>query len=119
MRLSAFLEDLASLKDSGTREGEAAAETQGAVRIMTIHKAKGLEYPVVVLGDAARQVRDRRTPACRLGESWTFAPDRLPKNLEGTPLAHRWQLPGCRPGGLRGTAPAVRGTDACPRKNCW
>jgi len=46
-----FLEYVTGLRDSGTREGEARATAEGAVQIMTIHAAKGLEFPVVVLGD--------------------------------------------------------------------
>ena len=52
-----FLEYLATLNDAGAREGEAPAEAQGAVRLMTIHKSKGLEFPVVVLADAGREPR--------------------------------------------------------------
>lgn len=46
-----FLEYVAELRDSGTREGEARADVEGAVQIMSVHAAKGLEFPVVVLGD--------------------------------------------------------------------
>ena len=52
-----FLDVLNTLNDAGAREGEAPAEAEGSVRLMTIHKAKGLEYPVVVLADSGRQVR--------------------------------------------------------------
>ncbi len=48
-----FLEYVAGLRDSGSREGEARAVAAGAVQIMSVHAAKGLEFPVVVLGDAA------------------------------------------------------------------
>ena len=50
-----FLDYLATLSDAGAREGEAPADAQGAVRLMTIHKSKGLEFPVVVLADAGRE----------------------------------------------------------------
>jgi ATP-dependent helicase/nuclease subunit A len=46
-----FLEYVGELRDSGTREGEARSTAEGAVQIMSVHAAKGMEYPVVVLGD--------------------------------------------------------------------
>jgi ATP-dependent exoDNAse (exonuclease V) beta subunit len=48
---SEFLEYIDRLRESGTREGEARAAAKGAVQIMSIHAAKGLEFPVVVIGD--------------------------------------------------------------------
>ncbi len=50
-----FLKRLDTLSDAGAREGEAVSDAQGAVSIMTIHKSKGLEFPVVVLGDCGRK----------------------------------------------------------------
>jgi ATP-dependent helicase/nuclease subunit A len=46
-----FLEYVGELRDSGAREGEARATAEGAVQIMSVHAAKGMEFPVVVLGD--------------------------------------------------------------------
>jgi ATP-dependent helicase/nuclease subunit A len=46
-----FLEYVTGLRDSGAREGEARSTAEGAVRIMTIHAAKGLEFAVVAIGD--------------------------------------------------------------------
>jgi len=63
-----FLDYLATLNDAGAREGEATAETQGAVRLMTIHKSKGLEFPVVVLADAGREPRSVSESAYLLPE---------------------------------------------------
>ncbi|MBN1994045.1 MAG: UvrD-helicase domain-containing protein [Anaerolineae bacterium] len=52
VNISEFLEYLEALSDVGARESEAPTEAGGAVQLMTIHKAKGLEFPVVVLADA-------------------------------------------------------------------
>jgi ATP-dependent helicase/nuclease subunit A len=49
-----FLNMLETLNDAGAREGEASAEAEGSVRLMSIHSSKGLEYPIVVLADAGR-----------------------------------------------------------------
>jgi ATP-dependent helicase/nuclease subunit A len=52
-----FLDMVETLNEAGAREGEAPAEAEGAVRLMTIHKAKGLEFNFVVLAGASRGVR--------------------------------------------------------------
>ena len=46
------------------REGEAALESEGldAVRLMTIHRAKGLEFPVVCVADLGRKAGGARSP---------------------------------------------------------
>lgn len=51
--LEDFLLYVQTLRDVDTREGEAPVEASGAVQLMTVHKAKGLEFPLVVIADAA------------------------------------------------------------------
>jgi ATP-dependent helicase/nuclease subunit A len=54
--LHAFTEHLSSLARNGLRAGDAEllAEHGGTVTLMTVHKAKGLEFPIVVVADMGR-----------------------------------------------------------------
>lgn len=52
--LSGFLRYMDMAKNSA-REGATAQITTDAVRILTVHKSKGLEFPVVFLCDTARR----------------------------------------------------------------
>lgn len=52
--LSGFLRYMDMAKNSA-REGSAPQITTDAVRILTVHKSKGLEFPVVFLCDTARR----------------------------------------------------------------
>ncbi len=66
--LSAFLETTALVADSDQLPGE--AEDSGKVTLMTLHTAKGLEYPVVFLTGMEQahsriRVRWRTPPNCR------------------------------------------------------
>jgi ATP-dependent exoDNAse (exonuclease V) beta subunit len=62
--LRGFLADAAARDLAEAREGEAALESEGldAVRLMTIHRAKGLEFPVVCLADLGRKAGGMRSP---------------------------------------------------------
>lgn len=78
-----FLDYLATLSDAGAREGEAPADAQGAVRLMTIHKSKGLQFSVVVLADASKERRSTSDQAYLLPETG------LALKLEPVPLLYR------------------------------
>jgi ATP-dependent helicase/nuclease subunit A len=55
--LSEFLRRVQALKAQEAREGEALGSMpeSGAVQLMSIHAAKGLEFPVVVIADLGRR----------------------------------------------------------------
>jgi ATP-dependent helicase/nuclease subunit A len=81
MSFRGFVEELREQADSGqAAEAPILEEGSEGVRLMTVHKAKGLEFPVVVLADMTAKLRsdradrliDRANNACylRLGR-WT------------------------------------------------
>lgn len=55
--LGGFVRHMQSRKGSSDREGNAATlgEEDDVVRVMTVHQAKGLEFPVVVMGEAGHE----------------------------------------------------------------
>lgn len=75
-----FLEYLTVINDAGAREGEAPAEALGSVRLMTIHRSKGLQFPIVVLADAGHSRTGKSSPAYvnpDLGLSFKMDPESL------------------------------------------
>ncbi len=61
--LSAFLRYLRTADLTAAKPG---GETHGAVRIMSVHKSKGLEYPVVFFADTAKEYNLRDANASPL-----------------------------------------------------
>ena len=52
--LFAFVSHLRDLRQSGESEAGRGAQSVSGVRLMSIHKSKGLEFPVVILADLAK-----------------------------------------------------------------
>lgn len=85
--ISAYLEFIQQTRAAGAREGEAPGEAEQMVQLMTIHKAKGLEFPWVILADAGRKSINRNDHFLHVaGEGTGFHPD----GLEYKPLLWRW-----------------------------
>lgn len=71
--LSGFLETLNKIKTDETlmmEETDAAGEGRNAVRIMTIHQSKGLEFPMVILARYNNALR-----AGNMERAWAFNKD--------------------------------------------
>ena len=58
-KFTRYLEDLSTRE---AREGEAMLEPGNAIRLMTVHASKGLEFPLVVLADASWERGTRGAP---------------------------------------------------------
>ncbi len=54
--LNDLLQEIDKYKDSGSGDSENQISNENGVNILTIHKAKGLEYPVVILYNANHRV---------------------------------------------------------------
>ena len=69
--LDGFITQLASSLSRDPKEALAATlpETADVIRLMTIHHAKGLEFPLVVVPDLDRQPR-LAAPCAALHPSW-------------------------------------------------
>ncbi len=64
-----FMQYVQGLRDVMAREGEAPPEAGEAVQLMSVHKAKGLEFGIVAIADAGHDDR-ARIPAVLLHPQW-------------------------------------------------
>ncbi len=74
-------------EEENESENALEEETPDAVRIMSIHRAKGLEFPVVVLVDALAGVNNRPGPLAEVRQDWATG-------LVGIHIDDLWSLPG-------------------------
>jgi ATP-dependent exoDNAse (exonuclease V) beta subunit len=73
--VQALLDHIESLQDASSEAHAPALEAGDAVRVMTIHKAKGLEFPIVAIADLQKGGRNNKEaalyhPECGLGFKW-------------------------------------------------
>ncbi len=91
LRLSEFIGQMRTLEKITDREGDAPMAEDGsqAVRLMTMHAAKGLEFPIVVLPDISRGMAtiQHQMFACEpssyaVGSSLSGTPDIIYRAIE-------------------------------------
>ena len=51
----AYIDNMKNKADSSTMQAKTIGEKENVVRIMTIHKSKGLEFNTVILADCSRK----------------------------------------------------------------
>ena len=84
--LNSYIRYVDSLKDKQDTSSSAAkiiGENENVVRIMTIHKSKGLEFPIVILADCAKgyNFKDARQQKVLLHHSYGIGIDVVNQNL--------------------------------------
>ncbi len=83
--LNLLTSDLARLRDTGSEAEAAPAETGDAVRLMSVHAAKGLEFPIVFVAALRAGVQNRDPVFCLDGKRQLGARWRHPVEGPGVP----------------------------------
>ncbi len=76
--LADFIAYLKEVTGQESVESEARLSEENAVHIMSIHKAKGLEFPVVFVAD----IRDRAFPSGGKSEVYSYSPEEVIKQKD-------------------------------------
>ena len=86
--VSEFLDYLENIKETGAREGEAPSDDNGAVRIMTIHQAKGLEFRVTVIAENESRLHYPQFAANSDGAPVFYSSPAVPQYSDAQKLAN-------------------------------
>lgn len=93
--LSQLRQTLADFEAQKVRIDEASGNTEDAVRLVTLHGSKGLEYPVVIIADLTRLGRQGGRDQLLLDPEQGLAlkPDPLmsPDDTESPPIPNLWR----------------------------
>jgi len=90
VRLSEFNAYLQDLTAQEVREGEAVIQDNNALRLMSIHRAKGLEFPLIVIPDASRAPRERTNTLIADRRAGVAVTVRDARGETVKPIAYRW-----------------------------
>jgi len=92
--LHGFLHRLLVLETHGSKEGvPGVTENADAVRILTVHKSKGLEFPIVVLPQLEWPFqREQLGNMIRIGRRWVGLREFDPRTWTRRDTAPRWTL---------------------------
>ncbi len=79
--LGEFLLYVEELNSSEVRQGEAAQDVEAGVKLMSVHASKGLEFPLVFVADASRELLKRDYATLFWDEAYGLSPS-LPSVLK-------------------------------------
>jgi ATP-dependent exoDNAse (exonuclease V) beta subunit len=85
-------------EDEGAKKAISAADSDTSVRILTIHKSKGLEFPIVIIPFADWDITPKSNeilwvePNCPPFDTYELLPVNIAKSLDDTHFSNEYQL---------------------------